>query len=156
MRKWIAFLCCLMLAQSLLTGCAGQSPSAVGQTPDPKGAVTVAPSDKSTSGVTLAAIRKAAEDSGYKVTDGHKLAGMKEVKDGFSVQIKADGQDTIYSIIECKTEEAAVKNAQDIDAAGYNIAIRNGKFLTCYAKDKKDGTIKDILATLLSGKAKQP
>lgn len=61
------------------------------------------------------------------------------------------GQDVIYSVIECKTEEAAIQNVKDIDDAGYNIAIRNGKFLTCYGVDKKDGTAKDILFSILTG-----
>ncbi|MDF2531799.1 MAG: hypothetical protein K0Q65_1380, partial [Clostridia bacterium] len=47
---------------------------------------------------------------------------------------------------------AAVKNAKAIEDAGYNIAIRNGKILSCYGVDKKDGISKDILASIVVGK----
>ncbi len=106
-------------------------------------------------GVSLASIRKAAEASGYTVTDGHQLVFMSEVKDGISIEIDADGQNTVYSFIECETEDAAIKNAKDIDDAGYNIAVRSGQFLTCYASDKKDGSIEDILLSLMAGKTVQ-
>lgn len=102
--------------------------------------------------ITLEMIRSAAEESGFDVTDEHQLIFMKEVKDGISVEIIADDHDTIYSFIECETEDAAIKNAKDIDDAGYNIAIRKGRFLTCYGVDKKEGTIADILTSLLEGK----
>lgn len=102
-------------------------------------------------GVTLKRIRSAAEESDFSVTDGHQLVFMNEVKEGISVEIIADDHDTIYSFIECETEDAAIKNAKDIDDAGYNIAIRNERFLTCYAVDKKEGTIVDILTSLLEG-----
>lgn len=101
--------------------------------------------------ISLEQIRKAAKDSGFTVTEGHNLVFMSEVKEGICVEITADEQTTIYSFIECQSEEAAIKNAEDIDNAGYNLAIRNGRFLTCYGVDKKNGIIKDILATLLSG-----
>jgi hypothetical protein len=49
-------------------------------------------------------------------------------------------------------EEAAINYAKAIDEAGYSISLRNGKILTCYSADNEDGSIKDILTTLLAGK----
>ncbi|NPV93324.1 MAG: hypothetical protein HPY50_21400 [Firmicutes bacterium] len=155
MRKIIAVLLLLTLACFGPAGCAGQNDGADGRQ---LGAAPGAPANtadtagKKDGGLTLAEIRKAAKEAGYNVSDGHNLVFMKEVKDGFSVRIVADGQDVIYSVIECKTEDAAVKNAKDIDDAGYNIAIRSGKILTCYGVDKKDGTVKDILASIVAGR----
>ncbi len=102
--------------------------------------------------VALDAIRKAGEDSGYNIYDEHQLVFLSEVKDGFSVEITADNQTTVYSFVECETEDAAVRNADDIDRAGYNIAIRDGRILTCYAVDKKGGSIEGILSSLMEGK----
>ncbi len=105
----------------------------------------------SSSGITLEAIRKAVEDSGYNIYDQHQLVFLSGAKDGFSAEIKADGQTTVYSFVECETEDAAANNAKAIDDAGYNIAILKERFLSCYAVDKKDGSIKDILSSLMDG-----
>lgn len=105
------------------------------------------------SGTTLEKIRKAVEDSGYTIYGDSQLVFLSEIKDGFSVEITAESQSTVYSFVECNTEEAAIQNAMDIDNAGYSIAIRDGRFLTCYSVDRKDGVIKDILSSLLQGKS---
>lgn len=105
------------------------------------------------SGITLEKIRKACEDSGFTVYDQQNLVFLNEIKDGFSVEITADNNTTVYSFVECNSEEANIKNAKDIDDAGYSIAIRNGRFLSCYSVDNKDGVIRDILSSLIEGKA---
>ena len=150
MKKYIVVLLLFTLALSGLAGCTGQKPaSATGAAQNQESQSPV--SEKG--GLTLKEIKKAAEDSGYAVTDDYIASFMKDVVDGFAVEIVADEQDVIYSVLECKTEDAAISNAKEIDDAGYNIAIRNGRFMTCYGVDKKDGTIKDILAAILDGKA---
>lgn len=152
MKRFVPILVIAILGTALLflTACKSSSSEKDSKQPSPETTALVSASgDKSTS---LSDIRKAAEEAGYIVTDGHNLVFMQDVTDGFSVEIVADGYDVIYSVIECKTEDAAIKNAKDIDDAGYNIAIRNGKLLTCYGVDKKDGTIHDILSSIISGK----
>ncbi|ADY55537.1 hypothetical protein Sgly_1220 [Syntrophobotulus glycolicus DSM 8271] len=141
MRKPMLYLCCFVFILSILTGCAGKDAGSGGDTTPVSNTVT------------LADMRKAAEDSGYTVTDDYVNFFMKDVKDGFSVQIIADGQDVIYSVLECETEEAAEKNAKEIDDAGYSIAIVNGRYLTSYGADNKDGEVKNILAALLNGES---
>ena len=139
MRKPMLSLCCFVLILTILTGCAGKDAGSGGNAASPSGVVT------------LADMRKVAEDSGYTVTDDYVNFFMKNVKGGFSVQIVADGQDVVYSVYECETEEAAEKNAKEIDDAGYSIAIRNGKYLTSYGADNKGGEVENILAALLNG-----
>ena len=157
MRKYIALFMALTLICSILTGCGGNSDTAQKTPPASQSENQAGENSTNKDSVsnekelTLKQIRKAAEDAGYAVSDGHNLVFVKEVRDGFSVQIVADGQDVIYSVVECKTEEAAIQNAKEIDDAGYNIAIRSGKFLTCYGTDKKDGTVKDVLSFILTG-----
>lgn len=155
MKKTIAILLIMILACAGMAGCAGNSATADGQKPGSDADVPedpASPSAATDSGAAaLAQIRKAAEDAGYTVADGHNLVFLKEVEDGFTVQFVADGQDTVYSVVECQTEEAAVANAKDIDDAGYSIAIRSGKILTCYSVDVKDGTAKEILKSILAG-----
>ena len=155
MKRRVGAFCALILLVSAFAGCAKESApeDAQGGSPDTQSAAPAVA--EPAGGVTLADMRKAAEDSGYIVGDDYIAAFMQEVKDGFSVEIVADNSDTIYSVLECGTEEAAILNAQDIDDAGYNIALRNGRFLTCYGVDKKDGTIAGILSALLRGEAVQ-
>lgn len=155
MKKIIAILLMLTLACAGIVGCAGNSAPIDGQKPGPNADASENPTSPSSvpdsGAATLAQIKKAAQDAGYTVADGHNLVFLKEVVDGFTVQFVADDQDTIYSVVECKTEEAAIANAKDIDDAGYSIAIRSGKILTCYSVDVKDGTAKEILKSILAG-----
>ena len=141
MKKLVLSFCCLVFILFILTGCTDKDKN-MG-------------SDSASvfSATTLADMRKASEDSGYTVTDDYVNFFMKDVKDGFSVQILADEQDVIYSVLECKTEEAAQKNERDINDAGYSIAIRSGRYLTSYDAGNKDGKIKNILTALLNGEA---
>ncbi|MDF2890384.1 MAG: hypothetical protein K0R80_751 [Clostridia bacterium] len=156
MKKLVMVLLVLILAFSGFAGCSEQNISTDGQKVEQAGGAPENSATKSASGdnssVTLAEIRKSAEGAGYNVSDGHQLVYMDDVAEGFTVQIIADNQDVLYSVIECKTEDAAIKNAKAIDDAGYNIAIRNGKILSCYGVDKKDGISKDILASIVVGK----
>lgn len=140
MKKIMVIFLITVLVCSGLTGCAGQSTPAAGAAAPVSG------------GIALADIRRAAEEAGYKVTDEYQSMFMKEVVGGFSVEVVADGQDVIYTVMECKTEEATISNAKTIDDAGYSIALRKGKLLTCYGVDLKEGTTKDILASILDGK----
>lgn len=153
MRKYITIFMVLTLICGILVGCGGKPGTPPASHTENQTGEGSSNSDSTSNEkeLTLEQIRKAAEDAGYTVSDGHSLVFMKDVKDGFSVQIVADGQDVIYSVIECETEEASIQNAKEIDGAGYNITIRNGRFLTCYGVDKKDGVAKDILSSILTG-----
>lgn len=161
MRKLAVILMafCLLLTAA---GCSKTPPAAAPNPPAPPAAPATPPASADPSaggaetvkdsGLTLAQIRKAAVDSGYTVSDDYQNVFLKDVKGGFAVQIVADNKDVVYSVLECGSEDAAIQNAGDIDKAGYSIAVRNGKFLTSYGADNKDGTVKDILASILEGK----
>ena len=146
MKKLTIILLLLMLASACLTGCSGQS------SPEGVPADAAETAGKKDGGATLAEIRKAAEDAGYNVTDEYQAAFMKDVVGGFTVQVVADNKDMLYSILECETEDAAVKNATDIDDAGDNISVRNGRILGCYDVETKDGDTKDIITSIVMGK----
>jgi hypothetical protein len=134
MKKLAVLLISLLLMGSIFGGCGG--------------------SKDSSGGLSLDKIKKAAKDAGYKVTDDYQAAFLDDVSAGFSVEIIADDQDVIYSILECGSEESAIKNAKTIDDAGYNIAVRRGKILTFYNVDNKNGIGKDILISIVEGKPK--
>lgn len=155
MKNLVTILLIFSTIMVMLSGCAEKNALASEQAVETgtelaKNSVTES-SALNSKELDLSVIRKAAEAAGYNVSDGHQLVFMKDVVDGFSVQIIADDKDVIYSIIQCKTEDAAIDNAKAIDEAGYNIAIRSGKILTCYNVDNKNGTIKEILASILAG-----
>lgn len=44
------------------------------------------------------------------MSDGHQVF-MKDTVGGITIEIAADGEHTLYSVIECKTEEAAARAA---------------------------------------------
>lgn len=149
-KKLTFVLIVLCLLALTVAGC-GQNQQAGPAASSADNADNAAPAPQD-SGLTLAEIRQAAVDSGYAVSDDYQSISLEDVQSGFAVEIVSDNQDVIYSILECGSEEAAIQNAKEVDDAGYNIALRNGVFLTFYGVDKKDGDIKDILTTLLKGK----
>ncbi len=138
MRKLTAVVLVCMLVLLALAGCAGQSANAP--------ANTSSGGNASGGGVTLAQMKAAAQSAGYPVTDDYVAWFMAEVTGGFTVEVG----DTVYSILECGTEQAAIDNAKEIDDAGYNIAIRTGKIVACYGVDD-DASVKDILTSILAG-----
>ena len=153
MKKLMVLLMVLLLFCFVLAGCKGRTVKPpVAKTENQTTETSSKIDANNDEELTLSQIRKATEDAGYTVAEGNNLVFLNDVKDGFTVQMITDGQDVIYSIVECETEEAAIQNAKEIDDAGYNISIRNGKILTCYGVDKKEGTVKDILSSILEGK----
>ncbi|MGI6430232.1 MAG: hypothetical protein ACOXZ6_11025 [Syntrophomonadaceae bacterium] len=147
MRKFLVLVVALMLMSSLVVGCGGDAGSSEnGSSP----AQTEGKSQESKS-MSIDKIRQATVDAGYEVTDDYMDAFMDDVTGGFSVRITADEQDIIYSVLECGSEEAVIKNSQTINEAGYNIAISNGKILSFYGVDEQDGTGKDLLISIVEG-----
>lgn len=139
MKKFMVIIMALIFVCGLLAGCGGSKEKATGG-----------------STVSLAKIKQAAKDTGYAVTDDYVAFSMEDVKGGFTVEIAEEKGDVIYSILECGSEDAAIKNAKTINDAGYNIALRNGKILTFYGVDEKDGVIKGILESIIKGNPVAP
>ncbi|KUG03360.1 hypothetical protein ASZ90_019246 [hydrocarbon metagenome] len=158
MRKITAFFMALVLLSGIMTGCGEKTSVADKDVPaaqaesKKEGTPSKSGSTSNEKGLTLEQIKEAAIDAEYNVTDEHQGAFLQDVKAGFTVQIVADDKDIRYSILECASEEAAEKNAKTIDDAGHNIAIINGKILSFYNVEEKDGTGKDILASIVAGK----
>jgi hypothetical protein len=117
-------------------------------TPQDDAANTAAPES---AGLTLAQIKTAAEVAGYIVSDGDQFILMDDIVEGITIEIVADGAHTLYSVAECATEEAAKKNAQEIDDAGYAISLRNGRFFSCYDAENKGEERKKLLTAILQG-----
>lgn len=102
--------------------------------------------------LTLADIKKAAEAAGYLVSDGHQYILMDDLIGGITIEIVADGSHTLYSVAECATEEAAERNAKEIDDAGYAHALCSGKFISSYDAENKGTERKKLLSAILAGK----
>jgi len=154
----IIFLLILAIACAAFTGCANQAApekqpettSAAAESPTVQSPVsaTTAPANAD---LTLAAIKKAAEAAGYIISDGHQFILMDGIVGGITIEIVADGAHTLYSVAECETEEVAVRNAKNIDDAGYAVALRNGKFISSYDAERKGEERKEILTSILAG-----
>jgi hypothetical protein len=144
----------LTIICAALTGCAakagGQQPP---QTAAGKSSAPVPPKEEMavSADLTLAAIKKAAEAAGYIVSDGHQYILMDDIVDGLTIEIVADGAHTLYSVAECATEEAAKKNAKEINDAGYSISLRNGRFISSYDAENKGEDRKALLPAILAG-----
>lgn len=155
-------LCLTLILTILLATLAGCTVRAGGQSPQK----TVAPAESSAAKpsappkeegaplaeLSLESIKKAAEAAGYIVSDGHQFVLMKEIVAGITIEIAADNADTLYSVAECATEEAAVKNAKEIEDAGYSHALRSGKFITSYDAENKGEERAKLLSAILAGK----
>ncbi len=144
----------LTIICAALTGCAaqagGQQPP---QTAAGKSSAPVPPKEEMavSADLTLAAIKKAAEAAGYIVSDGHQYILMDDIVDGLTIEIVADGAHTLYSVAECATEEAAKKNAKEINDAGYSISLRNGRFISSFDAENKGEDRKALLTAILAG-----
>lgn len=151
MKKILLVVLITALLCAALSGCAGQADKPAGAaTPDSTVSGGAPGAEPQSAGLTLAQIKTAAEAAGYSVSDGHQLVFMKDAIGGISIEIVADGDDTLYSVVECATEEAAISNAKEIDDAGYSISLRNGKFISCYNADNKGEERKQLLTAILS------
>jgi hypothetical protein len=91
--------------------------------------------EESSSGLTLKQIRTAAEKAGYETENGHTFGLYSEVIDGFTLHTLDCGSTDLYApVLECKDEKAAIAVEKREAAAGYNLPVRNGKFITFYNK----------------------
>ena len=160
MKKAIPILLILALIYTTLAGCAmpagPQKPQETKEAPAfhaPEAEEPASPSPEAGAPVnlTLADIKKAAEAAGYIVSDGHQYILMDDLVGGITIEIVADNSHTLYSVAECATEEAAKKNAKEIDDAGYTHALRNGKFISSYDAENKGTERKALLSAILAG-----
>lgn len=149
MKKLALTTLLTIIILSILTGCGGGKTVSKDDSSNTPKAESNTKTNVET--ISLEKIKKAAVEAGYTVTDDYISSFMDDVKSGFSVEIIADDKDIIYSVFECGSEDSAIKNAKTIDEAGYNIAIRNGKIVSCYGVEDKEGTGKDLLKSIVEG-----
>jgi hypothetical protein len=133
MKKLLAITLALVLALSL-AACGGSGGDG----------------GSNTGSVTLASMKKAVTDKGYKTEDTYQDYSGNGVA-GFSVEFSG----ILLSIIEFKTAADASAYAKTIDDAGYSKSIVNGKYLSFASV--KDGVVEDpavqtFLENLLNGK----
>lgn len=109
------------------------------------------------SGLTLAGIKKAAEEAGYAVeaVEDFQLNNEPKPTDGFNVLYKDKNSESHIPILEFKNAEDALTYAKQVNEAGYNLCIVNGKYLTVtgaqYGVTVNDNE-KNLLETLLKSK----
>ena len=77
---------------------------------------------------------------------------MEDVTGGFAVEVHVDDVDAIYSVLECGTEEVCITNAQLIDEAGRNVAVRRGRILSNFSSDLKGTQHEAIITSIVEGK----
>jgi hypothetical protein len=93
----------------------------------------------SSSGLTLKQIRAAVEKAGYETRNGHTFGAYSEVVDGFTLHaMECKGNGLFEPVLECKNEKAAIAVAEREAAAGYNVPVRNGKFLSFCTRPSDD------------------
>jgi hypothetical protein len=104
----------------------------------------------SSNGLTLKQIRTAVENAGYETENGHTFGLYSEVVDGFTLHVYDCGNTYIYApILECKDEKAAIAVAERETASGYNLPVRNGKFLSLYSSPEHGVCTEEEKAVLI-------
>ena len=110
------------------------------------------------SGLTLAGIKKAAQEAGYEVgvVDEYQMDNEPKPVDGFSLIYKDENNQSNIPVIEFKNADDARAYAKQINEEGYVLSIVNGKYLTMTGA-KYGVTLNDnersLLETLLKTKA---
>lgn len=109
------------------------------------------------SGLALADIKKAAEEAGYAVeaVQDFQMNNEPKPEDGFNLVYKDESNEAHIPILQFKNAEDALTYAKQVNEAGYNLCIVNGKHLTMtgaqYGVTINDNQ-KNILETLLKSK----
>ncbi len=117
------FFLCIMILFTACSGPAGDSAAA---------AETAEASKPVDSGMTLEQIEKAAQDAGYEVEevkDFQMIGGPTPVA-GFNLIYKDELSESHIPVFEFKNAEEALAYAEQVNDAGYNMSIVNGKFMT--------------------------
>lgn len=106
--------------------------------------------------LTLDTLKQRAQDAGLRVEEMHPMQMPDD--EAFVAGFGVSYDDTILPIMEWETEEAAAEFAEAIDAAGYNVAIRSGRFLSMCTADNgvvKDTAQKEAIEGILGAKASE-
>jgi len=84
------------------------------------------------SGLTLEKLKAKAEELGYEITpnEGYQLTGSIKPEDGFNLHYVDDNSDTFIPVFEFGSPDDALRYAGGVNAAGYNLCIVNGRFVT--------------------------
>jgi hypothetical protein len=134
MKKVLALFTCFFLL-FILSSCASQNNL----------------SATTTNSFTLAQLRQAAKDAGYETRDEYVDTMMKDIIGGFSVESTFSSKRTkVISILECRSEESAIKNCKIIDEAGYQKSIRNGKYLA-FPNAKDPEIVFEVMSSIVNG-----
>lgn len=136
MKKIFVFLLAALLACAVLSGCGASKGDSAAQT-------------GGNTSVNLAEMKQAAEEAGYEVSDEYYFA-PSGVKDGFSFMLSLEDGDTHISVFEFGSAADADAYAEEINDAGYNIAVLNGKLLSMYGSDGSENE-KNMVESIMNG-----
>lgn len=125
-------LIALIISAFLLAACNTPSVKTDNQPSDTSTTASEEAVSQTDSGLTLAAIKKAAESAGLEVEAAQEPQMDNEPKpvDGFTVIVKDENNEAHIPILEFKNSDDAQAYAKQVNEAGYNLCIVNGKFLT--------------------------
>ena len=155
MKKSIVFITFICIAL-LFTACS--APASNADTAKTAGQSTAEePKATADSGLTLDSIKKAAQDAGYAVEavqDFQLINGLKPVG-GFNLVYKDENNESHIPVFEFKNPDEADAYAKQVNEAGYNLCIMNGKYLTMTSAEygvPVNDKEKNVLETLLNSK----
>lgn len=161
MKKFFTYLVilCMML---LLASCSSTEKVAANASTSqndsvPTNSAVEQPEIPVDSGMTLDEIKKAAQNAGYEIEE---IQGMQINRDpkpvaGFNVVYKDENNEAHIPVFEFMNAADALTYAKQVNEAGYNLCIINGKFLTTtgakYGVTVNDKE-KEVLEALLKSK----
>ncbi|HOS69967.1 MAG TPA: hypothetical protein PLG67_09625 [Bacillota bacterium] len=84
------------------------------------------------SGLTLEKLKAKAEELGYEVTsiEGYQPVDSIKPENGFYVHYSDSNSDAFIPVFEFGSPDDALKYAEGVNSAGYNLCIVNGRFIT--------------------------
>lgn len=162
MKKVLTYLVILCVLLMLFTSCASvnkaDTSAAISQNDTtPANSAVEEPKKPVDSGLTLDGIKKSALDAGCEVEEVQAMQMSLEPKPvgGFNYVYKDENNQAHIPVLEFKNAADAEKYAKQVNEAGYNLCIINGKFLTMTST--KYGVVineneKGALETLLNSK----
>lgn len=119
----LVFFLCIMVLFAACSGPKGDSAAAAVAAEAPKSV---------DSGMTLEQIKKAAQDAGCEIEEvkDFQLIGGQVPVAGFNLIYKDELSESHIPVLEFQNDDEALAYAEQVNDAGYNMSIVNGKFMT--------------------------
>jgi len=103
------------------------------------------------SALTLDRMKQIVTGAGYMIADGFSGLDAPDAQGGFTVTIPLYADSRQFPIVDCGSEDAAVKAADRINGGGQLVALQYGQFLSACTPEVNENDMGLMLALILVG-----